>query len=138
MLPLPEGVQVVHAVPAVGHLSSSSIYPACLAPYCIVTACSDKTIRFWRAKMSSYSAEENSPNFEWEECKASTLKYIVLFSKLYDRHSLKTFIFKNIFLIFWSNKRNFSRIYAQYLNDMCSKNVSYCQGWENILVLVSF
>ena len=40
LLPLPEGVQVVHAVPAVGHLSSSSIYPACLAPYVIVTACS--------------------------------------------------------------------------------------------------
>ena len=36
------GVEVVHAVPAVGHLSSSSIYPACLAPYVIVTACSGK------------------------------------------------------------------------------------------------
>ena len=72
MLPLPEGVQVVHAVPAVGHLSSSSIYPACLAPYCIVTACSDKTIRFWRAKMSSYSAEDNSPHFEWEEWKMAS------------------------------------------------------------------
>ena len=42
LLPLPEGVEVVHAVPAVGHLSSSSIYPACLAPYVIVTACSGK------------------------------------------------------------------------------------------------
>ena len=39
-LPLPDGVEVVHAVSAVGHLSSSSIYPACLAPYVIVTACS--------------------------------------------------------------------------------------------------
>lgn len=44
-LPLPEGVQVVHAVPAVGHLSSASIYPACLAPYVIATACSDNTVR---------------------------------------------------------------------------------------------
>ena len=44
MLPLPEGVEVVHAVPAVGHLSSSSIYPACLAPYVIVTACSGKSL----------------------------------------------------------------------------------------------
>ena len=70
MLPLPEGVQVVHAVPAVGHLSSSSIYPACLAPYVIVTACSDKTIRFWRAKMSPY--ESSTPHFEWEEWKMAS------------------------------------------------------------------
>ena len=38
-------VEVIHAVPAVGHLSSSSIFPACFAPYAIVTACSDHTIR---------------------------------------------------------------------------------------------
>ena len=43
-LPLPEGVEVVHAVSAVGHLSSSSIYPACLAPYVIVTACSGNVL----------------------------------------------------------------------------------------------
>ena len=46
MLPLPEDVEVVHAAPAVGHLSSSSIYPACLAPYVIVTACSGKFSKF--------------------------------------------------------------------------------------------
>ena len=44
-LPLPEGVEVIHAVPAVGHLSSSSIYPACLAPYVMVTACTDSVVR---------------------------------------------------------------------------------------------
>ncbi len=44
-LPLPKGVEIIHAVPAVGHLSSSSIYPACLAPYVMVTACSDNKIR---------------------------------------------------------------------------------------------
>ena len=44
-LALPEGVEVIHAVPAVGHLSSASIYPACLAPYVMVTACSDQKIR---------------------------------------------------------------------------------------------
>ena len=43
-LPLPDGVEVVHAVSAVGHLSSSSIYPACLAPYVIVTACSGEFV----------------------------------------------------------------------------------------------
>lgn len=44
-LPLPDGVELVHAAPAAGHLSSASIYPACFAPYIITTACSDSTIR---------------------------------------------------------------------------------------------
>ncbi|XP_018327674.1 dmX-like protein 2 isoform X2 [Agrilus planipennis] len=47
ILPIPDGVEVVHATPAAGHLSSASIYPACLAPYCFATACSDGAIRFW-------------------------------------------------------------------------------------------
>ena len=67
LLPLPNGVQVIHAVPAVGHLSSSSIYPACLAPYVTVTACSDYTVRFWRAKL--VESTEETPKFEWEEWK---------------------------------------------------------------------
>lgn len=62
-LPLPDGVDVVHAAPAAGHLSSSSIYPACFAPYIIVTACSDSTSRFWRCKITKPTAEEqlNAP-----------------------------------------------------------------------------
>jgi hypothetical protein len=48
-LPLPAGTEVVQCVPAAGHLSSSSIYPACLAPYLLATACSDQTVRFWCA-----------------------------------------------------------------------------------------
>ena len=44
-LPLPPNVSVIQCVPAAGHLSSSSIYPACLAPYLLITACSDNTIR---------------------------------------------------------------------------------------------
>lgn len=47
ILPLPDGVEIVHATPAAGHLSSASIYPVCLAPYCFATACNDGTIRFW-------------------------------------------------------------------------------------------
>ncbi|XP_049821296.1 dmX-like protein 2 isoform X4 [Aethina tumida] len=47
ILPIPDGVEIVHAAPAAGHLSSASIYPACLAPYCFATACSDGIIRFW-------------------------------------------------------------------------------------------
>lgn len=69
---LPDGVDVVHASPAAGHLSSSSIYPACFAPYIIVTACSDSTVRFWKCKVTK--KEGNASNFqyvwrEWEMIK---------------------------------------------------------------------
>ncbi|KAG7267248.1 hypothetical protein CRUP_037231 [Coryphaenoides rupestris] len=46
-LDLPHGVEVTRATPSAGHLSSSSIYPVCLAPYLIVTTCSDSRVRFW-------------------------------------------------------------------------------------------
>ncbi|XP_062621591.1 dmX-like protein 2 [Saccostrea cucullata] len=52
-LPLPEGVDVQSANVSAGHLSSASIYPACLAPYLLVTACSDGEVRFWNCSMSS-------------------------------------------------------------------------------------
>ncbi|XP_055296544.1 dmX-like protein 2 isoform X5 [Sitodiplosis mosellana] len=74
-LPLPEGVDVVHASPAAGHLSSSSIYPACFAPYIIVTACSDSTSRFWRCKIvkngdaddaNAFATRDNC-KYEWCE-----------------------------------------------------------------------
>ncbi|XP_062860822.1 dmX-like protein 2 isoform X2 [Trichomycterus rosablanca] len=61
-LELPQGVQVIRTTPSAGHLSSSSIYPVCLAPYLIVTACSDGRVRFWRC-----SAEpEEPPAYRWE------------------------------------------------------------------------
>ncbi|CAG0916295.1 unnamed protein product [Notodromas monacha] len=47
-LALPRGTTIIHAAPVAGHLSSASIYPACFAPYLIVTACSDNTVRFWK------------------------------------------------------------------------------------------
>ncbi|KAK0178125.1 hypothetical protein PV328_002103 [Microctonus aethiopoides] len=65
-LPLPDGVDVVHAAPAAGHLSSSSIYPACFAPYIIVTACSDSTIRFWKCKVTK-TGEDDQLQYEWRE-----------------------------------------------------------------------
>uniref|UniRef100_A0A1B6CLX3 RAVE complex protein Rav1 C-terminal domain-containing protein n=1 Tax=Clastoptera arizonana TaxID=38151 RepID=A0A1B6CLX3_9HEMI len=72
-LPLPDGVDVVHASPAGGHLSSASIYPACFAPYIIVTACSDSTVRFWRChvtrdkkKSSETKADLQYEWIEWE------------------------------------------------------------------------
>lgn len=52
-LPLPQDVDIVSAEIAAGHLSSASIYPACLAPYLLVTACTDGTIRFWRCDITS-------------------------------------------------------------------------------------
>lgn len=74
-LPLPDGVDVVHAAPAAGHLSSSSIYPACFAPYIIVTACSDSTSRFWRCQItkpdddgtSTKPAVDSDTKYEWCE-----------------------------------------------------------------------
>ena len=41
-----------------GHLSSSSIYPVCLAPYLIVTTCSDSRVRFWYCTVEGGGAEE--------------------------------------------------------------------------------
>lgn len=66
-LPLPEGVDVVHASPAAGHLSSSSIYPACFAPYIIVTACSDSHVRFWKCKVTKKPGNASKFKYEWRE-----------------------------------------------------------------------
>ncbi|ETE63888.1 DmX-like protein 2, partial [Ophiophagus hannah] len=52
-LDLPPGVEVVRATPSAGHLSSSSIYPVCLAPYLLVTSCSDNKVRFWRCSLET-------------------------------------------------------------------------------------
>ncbi|XP_041465630.1 LOW QUALITY PROTEIN: dmX-like protein 2 [Lytechinus variegatus] len=59
-LDLPIGVEVVSATPAAGHLSSSSIYPACVAPYLFATACSDGKLRFWTCNMSSADGSQSS------------------------------------------------------------------------------
>uniref|UniRef100_A0A8C2PW58 Dmx-like 2 n=1 Tax=Cyprinus carpio TaxID=7962 RepID=A0A8C2PW58_CYPCA len=50
-LDLPPGVELIRATPSAGHLSSSSIYPVCLAPYLIVTNCSDGRVRFWHCRV---------------------------------------------------------------------------------------
>lgn len=53
-----------------GHLSSSSIYPVCLAPYLIVTTCSDSRVRFWHCAVESdegYSEDEQDNRvYRWE------------------------------------------------------------------------
>ncbi|XP_052793147.1 dmX-like protein 2 isoform X3 [Mya arenaria] len=53
LLPVPNGVEVRSATVAAGHLSSASVYPACLAPYLLVTACTDGYVRFWRCETQS-------------------------------------------------------------------------------------
>ena len=63
-LPLPADVEIVDCVAAAGHLSSSSIFPACLAPYLIITACTDNSVRFWRtiakdSRSGQYEEKEN-------------------------------------------------------------------------------
>lgn len=53
-----------------GHLSSSSIYPVCLAPYLIVTTCSDSRVRFWRCAVEGdegYSEDDrDNRSYRWE------------------------------------------------------------------------
>jgi len=46
---------------AVGHLSSSSLYPACRTPYSLVTAGDDKSVRFWQCRRTEGGV------YEWGE-----------------------------------------------------------------------
>ncbi|XP_055600710.1 dmX-like protein 2 isoform X3 [Uranotaenia lowii] len=66
-LPLPDGVDVIHAAPAAGHLSSSSIYPACFAPYIVVTACSDSIVRFWKCNVTKDTKDKLNFKYDWRE-----------------------------------------------------------------------
>ncbi|TKC34994.1 hypothetical protein EI555_020201, partial [Monodon monoceros] len=71
-LHLPEGVEIISVKPSAGHLSSSSIYPICSAPYLLATSCSDEKVRFWRCRVT---AEESATSkngemdliYIWEE-----------------------------------------------------------------------
>ncbi|XP_022257757.1 dmX-like protein 2 isoform X5 [Limulus polyphemus] len=67
VLPLPEDVDIVHAAPAVGHLSSSNIYPACFAPYLVSTACSDGKVRFWRCEAKETGDLAEPFKYTWLE-----------------------------------------------------------------------
>lgn len=62
-VPLPDGVHIITAVPAAGHLPSSSLYPACQAPYVMITSCDDDVVRFWR----SVESHELGQMYEWRE-----------------------------------------------------------------------
>ncbi|XP_075864419.1 dmX-like protein 1 isoform X2 [Microcebus murinus] len=71
-LHLPEGVEIISIKPSAGHLSSSSIYPVCSAPYLLATSCSDEKVRFWRCRVTNgESATSNNGKMDlayiWEE-----------------------------------------------------------------------
>ncbi|NWU71084.1 DMXL1 protein, partial [Pterocles burchelli] len=74
-LNLPEGVEIINVKPSAGHLSSSSIYPACRAPYLLATSCSDGKVRFWRCRVTTKSSASSVPLYSahsdvtyiWEE-----------------------------------------------------------------------
>uniref|UniRef100_A0A673GBM5 DmX-like protein 2 n=1 Tax=Sinocyclocheilus rhinocerous TaxID=307959 RepID=A0A673GBM5_9TELE len=69
-LDLPPGVELIRATPSAGHLSSSSIYPVCLAPYLIVTTCSDGRVRFWHCRVDmdlSAPHPEETRSYRWEQ-----------------------------------------------------------------------
>ncbi|XP_036136303.1 dmX-like protein 1 isoform X6 [Molossus molossus] len=71
-LHLPEGVEIISVKPSAGHLSSSSIYPICSAPYLLATSCSDEKVRFWRCRVTDgESATSNNGKMDlvyiWEE-----------------------------------------------------------------------
>ncbi len=69
-LTLPDGINIVSATMAAGHLSSSSIYPACFAPYLITTACTDGRVRFWKCNTAPPCEENgNVTKYEWCEWK---------------------------------------------------------------------
>ncbi|XP_070175544.1 dmX-like protein 2 isoform X2 [Littorina saxatilis] len=61
-LALPTGVSVISANVAAGHLSSASIYPACFAPYLLVTACSDGQVRFWKCSIQDMEPQMRHDN----------------------------------------------------------------------------
>ncbi|XP_054842281.1 dmX-like protein 1 isoform X3 [Eublepharis macularius] len=73
-LNLPQGVEIISIKPSAGHLSSSSIYPVCHAPYLLATLCSDSKVRFWRCRVTLESgmasepgSSPNADTYIWEE-----------------------------------------------------------------------
>lgn len=64
---MPFGVKVLQACPTAGHLPSSSLYPACRAPYLIVTACSDDKLRYWYCQVAKRDNFDGQFSYFWTE-----------------------------------------------------------------------
>ncbi|PKK26127.1 Dmx-like 1, transcript variant X2, partial [Columba livia] len=75
-LSLPEGVEIISVKPSAGHLSSSSIYPVCRAPYLLATSCSDGKVRFWRCRVTTESSPSSSPSSIQESSAHTDVTYI--------------------------------------------------------------
>ncbi|KAF4795583.1 hypothetical protein TURU_091880 [Turdus rufiventris] len=71
-LSMPEGVEIISVKPSAGHLSSSSIYPVCRAPYLLATSCSDGKVRFWRCRVVTESSSSSVPQYDTD----SDVKYV--------------------------------------------------------------
>ncbi|CAI5454852.1 unnamed protein product [Caenorhabditis angaria] len=63
--PLPSGTRITNITPAAGHLSSSSLYPACETPYVFISSDTDDSVRFWRCVKNSNGSEGDS--YQWSE-----------------------------------------------------------------------
>uniref|UniRef100_A0A803VAD5 Dmx like 1 n=1 Tax=Ficedula albicollis TaxID=59894 RepID=A0A803VAD5_FICAL len=71
-LSMPEGVEIISVKPSAGHLSSSSIYPVCRAPYLLATSCSDGKVRFWRCRVVTEASASSMPQYGTD----SDVKYV--------------------------------------------------------------
>ena len=69
ILEVSQGIEITNVTVSAGHPSSSSIYPACFAPYVITTACSDGTVRFWKCETVDKGVESGTPpvKYKWHE-----------------------------------------------------------------------
>ncbi|ELU10253.1 hypothetical protein CAPTEDRAFT_201231 [Capitella teleta] len=69
VIDLPDTVSVQSITMAAGHLSSSSIYPACFAPYLLSGACSDGRVRFWRCQVDTadLKTDLSKRKYSWTE-----------------------------------------------------------------------
>ena len=95
VLEVAEGIDITNVTVSAGHPSSSSIYPACFAPYVITTACSDGTVRFWKCQTvdtSGASDDRQLVKYEWHEWEMMIRTEdtsVVKVPGLYQHHSVQ-------------------------------------------------
>ncbi|CAB3399146.1 unnamed protein product [Caenorhabditis bovis] len=64
--PLASGTRIKNVTPAAGHLSSSSLYPACETPYVLITSDTDDSVRFWKC-VKNQDNIDSTDIYEWCE-----------------------------------------------------------------------
>ena len=99
---LPEHIELLDASVAAGHLSSSSIYPACFAPYLISTACNDRRVRFWCCQYKKVEDQMSDGKvFEWKEWEMMMKEEDTSAIKIHGEDDLD--VTKNIIMQFFTN-----------------------------------